>query len=233
MAGGLLFGVASVLNNGCSVGTLTRFACGNINKLFTIIGWVLGTVLWFYLHMMPAQRMILMPEITSRHYWLLIAVVALVLIFLAAIHGNKHLVFSSMLLGALTSALYTFEPSWTPSDFFYSVSRMFWQPESAIGARRVAVFAMLLLGMLSYTLRRKTFHFETFALGKSAVHLLAGTLMGIGGSMMLGGNDSQILLVFPTLGLASSIPLLSIAIGILITLWIKQRLLSQPPRCSS
>ncbi|MBV6754530.1 YeeE/YedE family protein [Pseudomonas chlororaphis] len=222
IAGGLLFGVASVLNNGCSVGTLTRFASGNFNKLFTMIGWVLGIVLWYYLHMMPEQKTLLMPEISSRHYWLLIGVVALVLIFLVAVHGNKHLVLSSMLLGALTSALYTFEPLWTPSVFFYNVSQMFWQADMAISARRIAVFVMLLAGMLSFTLYRKTFRFEAFAPSKAGVHLLAGILMGIGASMMLGGNDSQILLVFPTLGVASSIPLVSIATGILMSLWCKK-----------
>ncbi|WP_421546676.1 YeeE/YedE thiosulfate transporter family protein [Pseudomonas sp. QD4] len=223
VAGGLLFGVASVLNNGCSVGTLTKFACGNINKLFTIIGWVLGIVLWYYMRMMPEQKTILMPEISSRHYWLLIGVVALVLIFLVGIHGNKHLVLSSMLLGALTSALYTFEPLWTPSVFFYNVSQMFWQADMAISARRIAVFVMLLAGMLSFTLYRKTFCFEAFTPSKAVVHLLAGIFMGIGASMILGGNDSQILLVFPALGVASSIPLVSIATGILVSLWWKKR----------
>ena len=222
VTGGLLFGVASVLNNGCSVGTLTKFACGNINKLFTMIGWVLGIVLWYYMRMMPEQKTILMPEISSRHYWLLISVVALVLIFLVGIHGNKHLVLSSMLLGALTSALYTFEPLWTPSVFFYNVSQMFWQADMAISARRIAVFVMLLAGMLSFTLYRKTFRFEAFTLSKAVIHLLAGILMGIGASMILGGNDSQILLVFPALGVASSIPLVSIATGILVSLWCKK-----------
>jgi uncharacterized membrane protein YedE/YeeE len=225
VSGGLLFGVASVLNNGCSVGTLTRFACGNFNKLFTMIGWILGMVLWYYMRMMPEQKSILMPEISSRHYWLLIGVVALVLIFLVAIHGNKHLVFSSMLLGALTSALYAFEPSWTPSVFFYNVSQMFWQADMAISARRIAVFVMLLAGMLSFNLYRKKFCFEAFTPPKAGVHLLAGILMGIGASMMLGGNDSQILLVFPTLGVASSIPLVSIATGMLVSLWCKKRAL--------
>jgi uncharacterized membrane protein YedE/YeeE len=223
VSGGLLFGVASVLNNGCSVGTLTRFACGNVNKLFTVIGWVLGIVLWYYMRMMPEQKTLLMPEISNRHYWLLIGVVALVLIFLVAIQGNKHLVFSSMLLGALTSALYAFEPLWTPSVFFYDVSRMFWQADMAISARRIAVFVMLLAGMLSFTVYRKNFRFEAFTPSKAGVHLLAGILMGIGASMMLGGNDSQILLVFPTLSVASSIPMVSIATGILVSLWCKKR----------
>ncbi|MCK8654741.1 MULTISPECIES: YeeE/YedE thiosulfate transporter family protein [Pseudomonas] len=188
-----------------------------------MIGWVLGIVLWYDMRMMPEQKTLLMPEISSRHYWLLIGVVALVLIFLVAIHGNKHLVFSSMLLGALTSALYTFEPLWTPSVFFYNVSQLFWQADMAISARRIAVFVMLLAGMLSFTVYGKMFRFEAFTPSKAGVHLLAGILMGIGASMMLGGNDSQILLVFPTLSVASSIPMVSIATGILVSLWCKKR----------
>ncbi len=223
ISGGLLFGVASVLNNGCSVGTLTKFASGNFNKLFTMIGWVLGIMFWYYMRIMPEQKTILVPEISSPHYWLLIGVVALVLIFLVGIHGNEHLVFSSMLLGTLTSALYSFEPLWTPSVFFYNVSQMIWQADMAISARRIAVFFMLLAGMLSFTLYRKIFHFEAFTPSKASIHLLSGILMGIGASMMLGGNDSQILLVFPTLGVASSIPLVSITTGILVSLWCKKR----------
>jgi hypothetical protein len=221
IGGGLLFGVASVLNNGCSVGTLTKLACGNVNKVFTIIGWVLGIVLWHRLNMLPEQKIILMPSISSGHYWLVIGVVVMVLLFLVAVHGDRHLVFSSLLLGALTSALYTFEPLWTPSVFFYNLSQMFWM-DTAVGVRRIAVFALLLLGMLSFTLYRNTFSYQPFELSKAGVHLLSGVLMGIGASMMLGGNDSQVLLVFPTLSLTSSLPLTSVAIGILVTLRLKK-----------
>lgn len=227
VAGGLLFGLASVLNNGCSVGTLTRFACGNINKLFTMLGWVLGIVLWYRLHMMADQRVEVMAVISNHHYWLLLGIVAVVLIGLALAHGDRHLVYASLLLGALTSGLYVFEPLWTPSAFFYDLSQMFWQPGMAIGVQRYAVFAMLLVGMAGYTVYRGTFRFEAFVLSKALVHLLAGSLMGVGGAMMLGGNDSQILLVFPTLSLMSSVPLVSIVLGIFVGLWIKRRFVRQ------
>jgi len=223
IGGGLLFGVASVLNDGCSVGTLTKLTCGNLNKAFTIVGWVLGIVLWYRLNMLPEHRTLLMPEISSSHYLLTVGVVLMALLFLAYVHGDKHLVFSSMLLGALTSALYTFEPQWTPSVFFYHLSELFWMPEqTTLTGQRVVVFVMLLVGMLSFTLRRKTFSYQPFNLSKACVHLLAGVLMGIGASMMLGGNDSQILLVFPTLNLTSTLPLASIVVGIVGTLWVKR-----------
>lgn len=223
VGGGLLFGLASVLNDGCSVGTLTKLASGNLNKVFTILGWVLGIVLWHHLNMLPEHRALQMPMITSRHYWLVIGIVLLILLFLIRIHGDKHLVLSSLLLGALTSALYTFEPLWTPSVFFYDLSQLFWgSGDRSLTTPRVTVFAMLMLGMLCYTLHRRTFNYQRFATMTAARHLLAGVLMGTGASMMLGGNDSQILLVFPTLTWVGAVPLVSIVLGILVGVGIKR-----------
>ena len=223
VGGGLLFGLASVLNDGCSVGTLTKLASGNLNKVFTILGWVLGIVLWHHLNMLPEHRALQMPMITSRHYWLVIGIVLLILLFLMRIHGDRHLVLSSLLLGALTSALYTFEPLWTPSVFFYDLSQRFWGPgDTSLTTQRVTVFAMLMLGMLCYTLHRRTFNYQRFAAMTAARHLLAGVLMGTGASMMLGGNDSQILLVFPTLTWVGAVPLVSIVLGILVGVGVKR-----------
>jgi hypothetical protein len=217
VGGGLLFGLASVLNDGCSVGTLTKLASGNLNKAFTIFGWVLGIVLWYHLNMLAEHKILQMPTITSRHYWLTLGLVLLVLLLLIRVHGDKHLVLSSMLLGALTSGLYTFEPLWTPSVFIYNVSQMFWDSgNSSLTGRRVAVFVVLLLGMLSYTLHRRTFLYQRFDVMTAGKHLLAGVLMGIGASMMLGGNDSQILLVFPTMTWVGAVPLGAIVLGILV-----------------
>jgi hypothetical protein len=212
-----------VLNDGCSVGTLTKLASGNLNKVFTILGWVLGIVLWNHLNMLPEHRALQMPMITSRHYWLVIGIVLLILLFLVRIHGDRHLVLSALLLGALTSALYTFEPLWTPSVFFYDLSQLFrGAGDTSLTTPRVTVFAMLMLGMLCYTLHRRTFSYQRFAAMTAARHLLAGVLMGAGASMMLGGNDSQILLVFPTLTWVGAVPLVSIVLGILVGVGVRR-----------
>ena len=215
--GGLLFGVASVLNDGCSVGTLTKLASGHLAKMFTVIGWVLGIVLWHHLNMLTEHKIQQMAEISSHQYWLTIGIVLLVLVFLSQMHGDRRVVVSSLLLGALTSALYTFEPQWTPSVFIYDLSRMFWaMDEGALTVQRVAVFGMLLLGMLVYTLKRRTFCYQRLQWLPVVRHLLAGMLMGIGASMMLGGNDSQILLVFPTMTWVGAVPLAAIVLGVLV-----------------
>ncbi|MGL6241866.1 YeeE/YedE thiosulfate transporter family protein [Pseudomonas sp.] len=225
IGGGLLFGVASVLNDGCSVGTLTKLASGNLGKAFTIVGWVLGIVLWYDLNMLAEHKTLQMPTISSHQYWLTIGIVLMALLFLIRVHGDKHLVLSSMLLGVLTSALYTFEPLWTPSVFFYNLSQMFWASgDDSLTNQRVAVFFMLMVGMLSYTLHRRTFSYQRFEWRTAGKHLLAGVLMGIGASMMLGGNDSQILLVFPTMTWVGATPLGAIVLGILVGIgWKRMR----------
>ncbi|MDR6607018.1 YeeE/YedE thiosulfate transporter family protein [Pseudomonas synxantha] len=126
-------------------------------------------------------------------------------------------------LFGLLLALYTFEPQWTPSVFFYDLSQMFWLPgENMLTQQRVAVFSLLLGGMLSYTLHRRTFNYQRFEAMTAGRHLLAGVLMGTGASMMLGGNDSQILLVFPTLTWVGAVPLVSIVLGILVGVWVRR-----------
>ncbi|MBN5232511.1 YeeE/YedE family protein [Serratia marcescens] len=220
--GGGVFGVASVMNNGCSLGTLTKFACGDFNKLFTMVGWVLAIFLWYYVDAAHEKKIVTVTDISSGNYWALISIIALVLILLARVQGNKQLVLPSLLLGGLTSALYTFDPLWTPSTFFYKLSQFLSQENTTVTARSVAVFAMLMTGMLTFAIYEKKFCFEGFSPSKASVNLLAGVLMGAGASMMLGGNDSQILLVFPNLTVDSSIPLVSIVVGILVSLWCKK-----------
>ncbi|WP_442113776.1 YeeE/YedE thiosulfate transporter family protein [Pseudomonas sp. NUPR-001] len=223
LTGGLLFGVASVLNGGCSLGTLTRITRGDLNLTLTIVGWVLGILLWHRLNRQPEYKIDRLPEISSLHYGLTLGILLLVLLVLVRAHGDRRLVLASMLLGTLTRALYSLEPLWTPSDFFYDLAQWVWTPgQWLISGQRLAVFAALLLGMLGFTVYRKTFRWQAIRLAASSRHLLSGVLMGGGASMMLGGNDSQMLLVFPTLNVVSSLPLLAIVVGILAALGVRR-----------
>lgn len=221
--GGLLFGISSVINDGCSVGTLTKLARGDISKAFTIIGWVVGIVLWHHLNMDVTEKLRLAPSPSSFNYLMAIGLVIGCLLLLIRFQREKHFVGYSILLGLLTSALYTFEPLWTPSLLFYDLAKAVWIPgEWHISAARLGVFGLLLLGMFSFTIARNTFDYRAVNWRDSGRYLIAGTLMGGGASMMLGGNDSQILLVFPTLHLTTTLPLLAICSGIVLSILIKK-----------
>ena len=87
---------------------------------------------------------------------------------------------------------------------------------------RIGVFGVMLLGMFSFTLYRKTFDYQALNPGRGGQYLLAGIIMGASASMMIGGNDSQILLVFPTLTLTTTLPLASVCVGIVLALQVKK-----------
>jgi hypothetical protein len=57
-------------------------------------------------------------------------------------------------------------------------------------------------------------------------HLLAGTLMGIGASLAMGGNDSQLLLALPTFSLAGILAVAGIVVGLFIGLDIRKRIIA-------
>ncbi|WP_339516936.1 YeeE/YedE thiosulfate transporter family protein [Pseudomonas sp. RL_15y_Pfl2_60] len=227
--GGFLFGVSSVLNNGCSVGTLTKLARGDLSKAFTIIGWVIGIVLWYHLNMDMTAKQPLTPSPSSFNYLLAIGLVIASLLVLVRFQREKHYVSLSILLGLLTSALYTFEPQWTPSLLFYDLSKAVWIQQWHIHPTRLGIFAMLVLGMYCFTIYRRTFDYRPINLLDSSRYLCAGTLMGVGASMMLGGNDSQILLVFPTLHLATTLPLLAICSGIVLSILLSKYIVRLRP----
>jgi len=55
-------------------------------------------------------------------------------------------------------------------------------------------------------------------------HLFAGTLMGIGASLAIGGNDSQLLLALPAFSPAGFGAVAGILLGIWLGLYIKEKL---------
>ncbi|MFI8483297.1 YeeE/YedE thiosulfate transporter family protein [Pseudomonas sp. NPDC078700] len=231
--GGLLFGISSVVNDGCSVGTLTKLARGNLSKAFTIIGWVIGILLWHQFNMDKTEKLRLTPSPSSFNYLLAIGLVIGSLLLLIRFQREKHFVGYGILLGLLTSALYTFEPNWTPSLLFYDLAKAVWVPgQWHISSARIGVFALMLIGMYSFTLVRKTFDYRAINLRDSCRYLAAGILMGGGASMMLGGNDAQILLVLPNLHLVTTLPLLSVCIGVVLSIVLKNHILRRRNRPS-
>lgn len=225
ITGGLLFGISSVLNEGCSVGTLTKLARGDISKIMTILGWVIGIMLWRTFSIFPAEKMAKMPLPTATNYLLAFALVVIGLIVLIRYQREKHFVGFSILLGLLTSSMFTLEPQWTPSLLFYDIAHgILSQGNWMIGITRISVFLVMLFGMFSYTVYRKTFDYQPINWVKGVQYLLAGSIMGAGSSMMLGGNDSQILLVFPTLTLVTTLPLLSMCVAMALTLQLQKYL---------
>lgn len=230
--GGIAFGVGAALNNGCNVGSVTRLTRGDTSMIITIAGWIIGELVWLYI---AAQSEVLEAGVKTlarpvaiaddSFYWgvILIALPALYLLFK---RREKRIWKYTTILGVIASALFIIEPHWAPSTFMYDTYRAFSSSYTLLD-QRVYVFIALIAGMITQSIYNKTFQLQGFNFPTAVHHLFAGTLMGLGASMALGGNDSQMLLVLPNLTLASITPLAAMCIGIIFTISLRHLLITK------
>ena len=57
------------------------------------------------------------------------------------------------------------------------------------------------------------------------MQIVAGTFMGIGASLALGGNDTQLLLALPALSPAGMVTVLGMLVGIWSGLFVREKLI--------
>ena len=82
--------------------------------------------------------------------------------------------------------------------------------------QRYLLLMGLTIGMWFAAFRAKTFRLKGITFKKMLRYVLAGILMGGGGAMALGGNDSHLLLGLPTLSLASISAVAGMLMGIVV-----------------
>lgn len=120
--------------------------------------------------------------------------------------------------GTATSLLYGLEPQWSISQLVADlVEGSLGLKPFEVSLQRWLIIAGLLLGMLGHSLYARAFSARPMTVAGSSRHLLAGSLMGFGSGIMLGGNDIQLFMVFPVLSPTALLPLASISLGIAVT----------------
>jgi hypothetical protein len=215
--GGLVFGLGAALNQGCGVSTLSKLARGDSKMIATLVGWLTGWTLlasW-----QPQIEIIESPLPENLTYAVLILTSVALTIW--AIRGDKErrkLWLGMMGIGLLAGFVFLFEPKWPPSGLLLHLSNATMDSEKVTwpSVHQYLLFIGLLSGMFLAAWRTSKFHFVPSKLKHWALHAFAGTLMGIGASLAMGGNDSQLLLALPTLSLAG----LSAISGMLLGIWL-------------
>lgn len=221
VVGGVLFGVGAALNKGCGVSTLTRLSRGDIVFSATVLGWLSGWILlstW-----RPDVAIKTLPLPTNLTYGILI--VLSIGIGIWALFGNRQrrtTWFGMMGIGLLGGFLFLYHPNWPPSGLLHDLSRAIIDKDDAYwpDLTRYLLFISLLMGMCFYALKSKQFLWVFPRIKYWFVHFLAGNLMGIGASMAMGGNDSQLLLALPTFSLAGLITVVGMIVGIFLAIEI-------------
>jgi hypothetical protein len=219
--GGILFGIGASFNQGCGVSTLSKLARGDLKMMFTVIGWFVGWCLLSYWQ----------PQLNTKPLYLSHLLILGVLIFISVIlliwvslgdKERKSLWFKMLGIGLIAGLIFLYEPKWTPSGLLHQVSNAIFSTDTSWPiVERYLLFLGLLLGMFLAAWRTKKFQLVKFSLKQSCSHILAGTFMGFGASLALGGNDSQLLLALPALSPAGLLSTAGIVFGIWFGLRIK------------
>jgi uncharacterized membrane protein YedE/YeeE len=213
VSGGFLFGLGTAFNQGCGVSTLSKLSRGDSKMLATLLGWFCGWMILANWHPQITLTQKSIPE--SVTYGILIVISMILSIWVY--RGDKYrrkLWLSVMGIGTLAGFLFLFEPRWTPSGLLKNLCNAILNDNDWPSIERYLLFFGLLLGMFISAWRRRNFVLQKSNGKDWLLHLLAGTLMGIGASIALGGNDTQLLLALPIFSPAGAMAVLGMLIGI-------------------
>ena len=238
LAGGFAFGVGAAINGGCSFSTLQRLADGELDMALTLLGMALGFVGMVYL-ISGIDKTSLQPIVPDWHWQNSSAAVLLGALWLWALWelsrlwrtrnpagGLFHHLLASKyrlssgaaLLGIGGGTLYALHGAWTYTNFLRaeSASWLGAGPTPAVG--QTLLLVALITGMLLSSWHRGTLAIRPPNPRKAGPHLLGGFLMGVGGTLAPGGNDTLLLAAIPTFSLQAVTVYGALLAGVAFTL---------------
>lgn len=219
LVGGFLFGVGAAINGGCSLSTLQRLADGDASMLGTLGAFILGVLAWsaFNIRQELSALQSLSSVWQSGQPWVPALLVALTLWAMAELirlwrsapptHrlGQRllaptyRLSTSAALLGIAGGLLYNLQGAWTYTNYLRADTASWLGAGPAPSHFHALLLAALLGGMLLSSLQRKSFALNRHWRRHLPRRLGGGFLMGLGGALVPGGNDTLILAAIPTL----------------------------------
>lgn len=120
--------------------------------------------------------------------------------------------FGALLLGVSSGLLFLLEGTWTYTNYLREQTKDWLFDGLTPGWLRGALVLALFVGMLASSLHRGSFSWRRPNVNHWQRRVPGGLLMGVGGALVPGGNDTLILALIPTLSvqaLASYVALLA------------------------
>ncbi|MGF1786413.1 YeeE/YedE family protein [Photobacterium swingsii] len=223
LIGGFCFGLGASLNGGCSVSTISKLARGHYHMLATISGWVVG---WCGLSSLPlVLDYPAIPAVTTPSLSVVIVLFTLVaLIFFIVPTERRAILLGIILFGVLASILTLLMPEWSPSQLLKDITAasIHNQHDRWPSLLRYLVILFLIIGMAFGAKKRLSLTEFTLRPTQLLKHLFAGCIMGIGASLALGGNDSQLLLALPSFSPAGAVSIVMMVVGISCGMGLKR-----------
>lgn len=222
--GGFIFGVGSSLNAACGVFTLGKLIRGDFRMIFTVVGWLIG---WSILAYWSPDKKLMEIDYLPGNINILLLVLESIIIFSWVFFGDlkrKKLWFGMMGIGLLAGFVYLYQPKWPPSALLHQLSQALINNnvEALPSIEQYVLFVGLLLGLVVAAWHKKKFQVVRPTIKGFFVHIFAGTLMGIGASLALGGNSIHLLMGLPTFSPAGFGAVISVLLGIWAGFYIKK-----------
>lgn len=222
--GGFIFGVGSGLNTACGVFTLGKLIRGDFRMVLTVVGWLIGWSIIAY--WTPDKKLVTIDPLPGGLNTLLLVIESLIIIIWAFFGDKKrkNLWFGMMGIGLLAGFAYLYQPKWPPSALLHQLSQAFTSHNIHVlpSAEQYTLFIALLLGLFVAAWRKKKFKLVRPTIKSTFVHMFAGTLMGVGASLALGGNSIHLLMGLPTFSPAGFGAVGGVLVGIWSGFYIKK-----------
>jgi len=240
MLGGFIFGIGAAVNGGCSFSTLQRLADGELVMLVSLAGMLLGFVgMSYWLAGMPGTS--LQTVATTAHWqssWS-IGVVSLLWLwgFRESVHlwrayagypgllarllsSRYRLSSAAAVLGIGGGTLYAIQGAWTYTNFLRGEAASWLGVGPAPAAGQALLLAALIGGMLFSSWYRGAQRLRLPNLSELPARLAGGFLMGVGGTLVPGGNDTLLLAAIPTFSLQAFAVFGALLAGVAATLFV-------------
>ncbi len=224
LLGGLIFGLGAVVNGACSISTASRLSSGDLQMIFTMMGWLGG---WLLLDFTGIQFQ--HTELTSYNEsltWIIVLCLILGSVWVYVKQSKSWNIWSGiMLVGILAGAIFLLQPAWSPSDFVKDLGLAILRknPQILPAVDRIAILMVMLLGMSIGAWRYRRFKWLAPNLRGIIKHFSSGILMGLGAAISLGGNDFQLLMALPAQSLSGILAIAGIIIGIRLGIFLNAR----------
>lgn len=238
LLGGFIFGIGAAVNGGCSFSTLQRLADGELGMLVSLAGMILGFLgMSYWLAELPSVS--LQPIKTGRlwqHSWgsgllvLLWLWATWELIRLWRAHADDsgllgrllaeryRLSSAAAVLGIGGGTLYAVQGAWTYTNFLRGEAASYLGAGPVPAAGQAFLLVALIVGMLFSSWHRGAFRVRRPKLGDLPPRLIGGLLMGIGGTLVPGGNDTLLLAAIPTFSAHAVTVFAALLAGVAVTL---------------
>lgn len=202
--GGAIFGVGAYINGRCAFGTIAKLGSGEVARVGTLAGFFCGSFLAVRFQAGQPKADVSTALIAiDAPMMLILAVVAIAIIgrYVSAntpstdFNAGWSTLRAMLVIGAVNGSLLLLMQGWS----YTSLLMAFAEGQFAGLAWQKVIVIVLMVGAVAGAIVGKTFKLDLGNRRGWLKTLIGGALMGVGATLVPGGNDRMLMLGFPML----------------------------------